>query len=63
MTKAPSQRLAFNWGLTYSFRGLVDDQHGSRQAGRQAGMQRERERKGEGEGEKEDIANLKAHTQ
>lgn len=29
--------------------------------GRQAGMQRER--KGEGEGEKEDIANLKAHTQ
>lgn len=52
MTKAPSQRLAFNWGLTYSFRGLVDDQHGSRQAGRQAGMQREREREREKERER-----------
>lgn len=52
MTKAPSQRLAFNWGLTYSFRGLVDDQHGSRQAGRQACRKREREREKERERKK-----------
>lgn len=29
---------ALHWGLAHSFRGLVQDRHGKRHGGRQAGM-------------------------
>jgi hypothetical protein len=52
MTQAAYQREAFNWGLTYSFRGLVNGLHGSSQVPRQTGREQGPEGRVGGGGER-----------